>query len=188
MPRQRRKSEQSELYSQVLAAVAPKRVTPAAFDDEPAPADTTSERFAVPGPAEAESHPEPAYAASEFVDETAEDEADDVDGNREEPVEEGFGHRRLIRAQLPRHEGQVTTGRQAPDFTIRQPATGRPKRFGGRPHRGGAQFQGNRHGGGGQGQANGNVRGGGQHQGGGRPHGASPSRKRHGGGGRNRSK
>lgn len=45
-------------------------------------------------------------------------------------------HRRLIRATLPRVEGQPPQAqRQAPDFTIRQPTGGRPGRF--RPRSGG---------------------------------------------------
>jgi hypothetical protein len=108
---------------------------------------------------------------------------DDAIGNREPAVEEGPAHRRLIRAQLPRHEGQVSTARQAPDFTIRQPLT-RPKRFAARTQRP-AHFQGNRPGGG-MGNANGNVRGGAPRQGG-RPQGGG-SRQGNRPGGRNRSK
>ena len=59
---------------------------------------------------------------------------------------EGPAHRRLIRATLPRLEGQPPAARPAPDFTIRTPNTGRPNRF--RPRqqaRGAAQgFTGNR--------------------------------------------
>lgn len=51
-------------------------------------------------------------------------------------VEDGPVHRQLIRAQLPKHEGQAPASRhQAPEFTIRQPG-GRPGRFA-RGHRGG---------------------------------------------------
>ena len=41
---------------------------------------------------------------------------------RRDEHEEGPVHRPLIRAQLPRTEGQPPAPRQAPDFTIRQPA------------------------------------------------------------------
>jgi hypothetical protein len=41
-----------------------------------------------------------------------------------EPAEEGPVHRRLIRATLPRIEGQKDV-RPVPEFTIRQPGTGR---------------------------------------------------------------
>ena len=58
--------------------------------------------------------------------------------------EDGPAHRRLIRATLPRQEGQQPPARPAPDFTIRQPAAGRPNRFRPRHQRGGQPFQGNR--------------------------------------------
>ena len=54
-------------------------------------------------------------------------------------VEEGPVHRRLIRAQLPRIEGEAPV-RPIPEFTMRQP-TARPGRFG--RHGGGARFGGN---------------------------------------------
>jgi hypothetical protein len=57
-------------------------------------------------------------------------------------AEEGPVHRPLIRAILPRHEGQPASTRPAPDFTIRQPS-GRVNRFRPRHQRGGGQmFQG----------------------------------------------
>jgi len=59
---------------------------------------------------------------------------------------EGPAHRRLIRATLPRQEGQAAPSRPAPEFTIRQPAGGRPNRFRPRQQRPGGTFQGNRSG------------------------------------------
>lgn len=56
-------------------------------------------------------------------------------------VEEGPVHRRLIRATLPKIEGQPAQPRSAPDFTIRQP-TGRTNRFRPRNARGAQPFQG----------------------------------------------
>jgi len=75
---------------------------------------------------------------------------------------EGPAHRRLIRATLPRLEGQPPAPRPAPDFTIRTPATGRPNRFRARPARGGGHqpFAGNRSGSSGN-PARGGQRGGG---------------------------
>jgi hypothetical protein len=178
VPRPRKKPEQTALYSQVLAAATPKVVaTPVHTDPEPpqhvqpiaAIADETP-RAHMPSAADV-------HALFDLPDDAA------ADMNQDEPVEEGPAHRRLIRAQLPRHEGQVSTARQAPDFTIRQPATGRPKRFGARPQRG-MQFQGNRQGNIG-GNGNGNVRNGGRP--GGRPQGGAP-RAGNRSGGRNRSK
>jgi hypothetical protein len=73
------------------------------------------------------------------------EDTDDEDnrGNEEGPV-----HRPLIRASLPRSEGQPPPTRPIPEFTIRQPA-GRQNRFRPRHQRGplgggGQQFGGNR--------------------------------------------
>ena len=46
-------------------------------------------------------------------------------------------HRPLIRASLPRPDGQQPPSRPIPEFTIRQPGGGRPNRFRPRHHRGG---------------------------------------------------
>jgi hypothetical protein len=67
-------------------------------------------------------------------------EAEGTDGPADSS--EGPVHRPLIRAILPRQEGQPAATRPAPDFTIRQPA-GRVNRFRPRHQRGGGQmFQG----------------------------------------------
>ena len=107
--------------------------------------------------------------------------------------EEGPVHRPLIRASLPRPEGQQPPVRPIPEFTIRQPG-GRPGRFRPRHPRGGQQGAQNFHGGN---RGNGNFSGGpprGTRSGGGGrpPQGSMPSRmgRRQGGGGpgRKRSK
>jgi hypothetical protein len=96
-----------------------------------------------------------------------------------EDVEDGPVHRPLIRATLPRIEGQPPPTRPAPEFTLRQPQ-GRPGRFRPVHQRGAAPFHGNRSGNSGGG-------GGAQRSGGGRPPvGARPG-QRHGPG-RKRSK
>jgi hypothetical protein len=180
VPRQRRKSEKpAALYSQV-AGKGPKRVAhePAALPIDPALAtepslatDGDSPVTTVPAapdltasPAPLASIADPASPASIAVD-AAEDEAAEVE--EVEEVEEGPVHRPLIRATLPRTEGQPPPTRPAPEFTIRQPG-GRPNRF--RPrqqHGGGQQFFGNR--------SNGNMGGGGPMRGGTpRPHGGRP--------------
>jgi hypothetical protein len=186
IPRQRKKAEESTLYSQVLAGVAPKKVVPSQPTDdaqaEPEP------QVSVPVP---ESRPHAAAGVADFDALFQASEAAPP-GDDDEPVEEGPLHRRLIRAQLPRHEGQVSTTRQAPDFTIRQPTNARAKRFSGvRPHRGGAAplQSSNRQGGNGNGNSNGsgngNARGSQRH--GGRPGGSRPANNRPGGG-HNRTK
>jgi len=181
LPRQRRKSEQTALYTQVLAAVTPKKMVP-----DPLPNPVVADEDPAVGVASFEAAPvaAPAEEITEF--DALFDLPEEADGNREEPIEEGPAHRRLIRAQLPRHEGQVSTARQAPDFTIRQPNPGRPKRFGARNARGPSQFQGNRPVGG-NGNGNGNSRGPGGQRHGSRPQGSSRPGNRPGGG-RNRSK
>jgi translation initiation factor IF-2 len=204
VPRQRRKNETpAALYSQVLAN-GPKRVAHEDHEDASKGAETAAPMaVAAPpddhGDEESRETLEPAVAASgehepppEQSDEGSADENADADSERDE--EDGPIHRRLIRASLPRPEGQQPPARPIPEFTIRQPG-GRPNRFRPRHQRGpgggGQQF------GGGGNRSNGNVpggppRGGGMRSGGGRPpQGAVPQRmsgRRHGPGGRKRSK
>jgi hypothetical protein len=107
------------------------------------------------------------------------DEAPDEEGPAEER-EEGPVHRPLIRASLPRPEGQPPPTRPTPEFTIRQPG-GRQNRFRPRQQRGGQPFQG---------RPNGNLPGGPMRSGprqGGRPPASSRLAKSFGGG-RKRSK
>jgi hypothetical protein len=193
IPSQRRKTETpAALYAQVLAT-GPKRVT---HDSAPSPdassvgADTMSEDeetessaaalVAVPGGTVPD-------AEEQNADQGDADEGD-VDGREEE---DGPVHRPLIRASLPKIDGAPPPSRQIPEFTIRQPG-GRPaNRFRPRHQRGGAgggqQFQGNRsHGGG---NVPGGSRGGMRSSGGRPPQGhGGPQARRHGPGGRKRSK
>jgi hypothetical protein len=220
VPRQRRKAETpAALYSQVLAN-GPKRVSHDGVSngnnhsksDAPAPVDTAPDDTVTDDAATDDvvaddiqqvpaavntSFPAVASAPAHDVDDIElddDDEDGDVNGNR---ADEGPVHRPLIRASLPRQDGQQPPPRPIPEFTIRQPA-GRPNRFrprhqgGGAGQRsgggGGQQFQGNR--------SNGNAPGGparGMRPGGGRPphgaHGAAPQRlARRNGPGRKRSK
>jgi hypothetical protein len=175
VPRQRKKSDTpSALYAQV-AASAPKRVVHESVD---APADIESTKpLAAEPPAEPEPPPAPIAAAPERDAEPIVSEPDEEDDAARE--DEGPVHRPLIRASLPRPEGQQPPARPIPEFTIRQPG-GRPNRFRPRHQRGGAVFSGNN-------RSNGNF--GGPMRGNVRPQGASSRMaKRHGGGGRKRSK
>ena len=176
VPRQRRKSEKpAALYSQV-AATGPKRVAhepalatePAIAPSEPSlPIDRDSPVATAPADADRTSSVGPpvsivaeAAPAADAVD-AADNEVAEV-----EELEDGPVHRPLIRATLPRPEGQPPPSRPAPDFTIRQPG-GRPNRFRPRHQQGGQQFFGNR--------SNGNMSGGGPTRGGApRPHGGRP--------------
>jgi hypothetical protein len=167
VPRQRRKSEKpAALYSQVAAA-GPKRVAhePALAPTEPSlPIDGDSPAATAPADADRTSSvaPPASIAAQASPASDAVDAADD----EVEELEDGPVHRPLIRATLPRQEGQPPPSRPAPDFTIRQPG-GRPNRFRPRHQQGGQQFFGNR--------SNGNMSGGGPTRGGApRPHGGRP--------------
>ena len=169
VPRQRKKSDApSALYSQVLAN-APKKVAHEAGAED--------NEMDESGNAEPQDPAPPMAAAEGEQDVPAADAAADIDRDEDdrEDVEEGPVHRPLIRATLPRPEGQPPPTRPAPEFTIRQPG-GRQNRFRHRHGRGGQPFQGNR--------ANGGMPGGGmpRHGGGRPPQGAMPSRlaKRHG--------
>ncbi len=185
IPRQRKKAEESTLYSQVLAGVSPKKVVSPQNPTEDVQAEPEPQ-VSVPVP---EAHPRAAAGVADF-EALFEASSEPPSSGDDEPVEEGPLHRRLIRAQLPRHEGQVSTTRQAPDFTIRQPTPARAKRFGAaRPHRGGAApFQAsNRQGGNGNGNSNGNGNARGAQRHGTRQGGSRPGNNRPGGG-HNRTK
>jgi hypothetical protein len=195
VPRQRRKSETpAALYAQVLAT-GPKRVTheaapaangPSAVAVSPAPEDTLIE------PAVPEVEAVAAPDQVERVEPSDADESDDPADDQSRDDEEGPVHRPLIRASLPKIGGVPPPARQIPEFTIRQPG-GRPaNRFRPRHQRGGVggggqQFQGNRsHGGG---NAHGGPRGGPRSNGGRPPQGQGGGQmRRHGQGGRKRSK
>ena len=186
VPRQRKKTDTpAVLYAQALAN-GPKKVphhssNEANADQHADERDEVIEEIAEPievtqvAPSSPEPEPfaAPQAAAPVDVDDDAVPEERDEDG-----IEEGPVHRRLIRAQLPRLEGQPPAARPAPDFTIRQPG-GRPNRFRPRHQRGGGgggggMFQGNR--------SNGNIAGGPMRSGsgggprpnGGRPQGGAP--------------
>src|SRR5665213_1210364 len=136
MPRLRRKTESpAALAAQGFGA--PKlhehAQKPASEDDAP-PVAADEAHDAVPALAEL-------HATSDVN--IADVDADaDMDGDNDaQPngADEGPVHRRLIRASLPRIEGQAPPTRPNPEFTIRQPNNGRQNRFRPRP---GGQGQG----------------------------------------------
>jgi len=133
VPRQRKKDTPAALTSQILAA-APKRVA----HDEPHPDGFDDGHHGSPEEMMDDMPPHDEQRAVAPKGETdvplhSEDEvSEDVD--REPQEDDGPIHRRLIRASLPRPEGQQPPARPIPEFTIRQPG-GRQNRF--RPrHRG----------------------------------------------------
>jgi hypothetical protein len=203
VPRQRRTNDApAALYAQV-AAGAPKRIAHDHPPDDPGDtgdAGDSLESDAVEAMSESASNngsgtndPQVVVETShaEDVVETVEPADDNESLGEDDSARDAEGdgpiHRRLIRASLPRPEGQQPPARPIPEFTIRQPG-GRQNRF--RPRQG-------RGGGGGQGQhghqfgsnrSNGNmggVRGGRPGGGGG---GGMMNRRGQGGGGRKRSK
>jgi hypothetical protein len=127
-PRRRKTPETSALYREVLADM------PEAPPAPPAPVSSASDGSVVAASSEDEVMPQPAAATTD--EEMADDAVD-------EPREEGPVHRPLIRATLPRPEGQKEV-RQVTDFTIRHNA-GRGGQFrGDRSQRaGGANGNGN---------------------------------------------
>jgi hypothetical protein len=160
VPRQRRKSETpAALYSQVLAN-APKRVAHGELSagangsngihpaEDVAAADMTEDVMVEPSGGVADvldEQPQQAAEVGERLD--SPEDTDEETGDNRGNEEEGPVHRPLIRASLPRHEGQPPPTRPIPEFTIRQPA-GRQNRFRPRHQRGpaggGQQFGGNR--------------------------------------------
>jgi uncharacterized membrane protein YgcG len=153
-PLRKKKDANGALYDEVLAGVLkPKHEPVEVVEAVAAPSAPQLEAAA----AEPESTPEP-------------------DAQPEpEPVAFGWGHRQLIRAQLPRVEGQApVVPRPLPDFTIRQQ--------GARGYGQANQSNGNgsrRHGQGGGGHSHGNGHGGGQGRGGRDQGGRSNGRPRH---------
>ena len=193
VPRQRRKSETpAGLYAQV-AANGPKRVA----HETVTAGHVHEEQEIVAEEIESgdDGHEDYARTAEgdppEALDNGDSGDSGNRNGSAQPPgdEEEGPVHRPLIRASLPRPEGQQPPARPIPEFTIRQPA-GRPGRFRPRHQRGGQQGQ-QFYGGGNRGNGIGNfagsprgARSGGAQGNGGRP----PMGRRQGGGGSNRNR
>lgn len=180
VPRQRKKADTPAALYNHVASGAPKRVV---HDLEPNGAGA---------PEEASSAPPTAPTVEPVPDALIESEraAGPEDADPQLGLDdEGPVHRPLIRASLPRPEGQQPPQRPIPEFTIRQPA-GRHNRFRARHQRGAMQYQGNRSNGGplrgssGSSGSSGASGSSGSRHGGSRP----PVMKRHGPGGRKRSK
>jgi hypothetical protein len=197
MPRLRRKTQTpAALAAQGLAASVPKLHEPEApvrpgADDSPLepPPNELPEDIELTGTLQANdaSEANEANEANDEMNEAGSQERREGEGEEagdDRNREEGPVHRPLIRASLPRPEGQPPPSRPATDFTIRQPA-GRQNRFRQRFQQGG-QFQSNR----GNGNFGGSGRGGASRQGGGRPQqgGAGPRNQRRQDSGRKRSR
>ncbi len=171
LPRRRKKDDTaSSLYKEVLAGHLASDAPHVSELDPDLPGAAMPVAAPAPTPVDVESAPPPVPAAAAPVrDDVREgpdvDEPDELD--TEQPaVEEGPVHRPLIRAQLPRIEGQKEE-RRLPEFTIRQRAGGNGHFRGGMKSQRPAGHGGNAHGGG-----NGNRPHGGQRFAGPRPAGA----------------
>jgi hypothetical protein len=167
LPRLRRKTEPpAALAAQGFGA-------PKLHDQASRPEHEGSSEPATEAGAVAEDVSEPAYegepvAAADAPEGDAGDAAD-TDDNGQPTPDEGPVHRRLIRASLPRTEGQAPPTRPNPEFTIRQPNNNRQNRFRPRHQRGGPQ------------QSNGNGSGNRSFGGGFSGHGQRPHRQQGGG-------
>jgi hypothetical protein len=178
LPKRRKKETTSALFKEVLAGHLASDATPIVPELEPEAVEASA---SLPPEPVVEAAPEPVAAppAPDVQDLPANEQREHIE--REEPpqVEEGPVHRPLIRAQLPRIEGQKEE-RRLPEFTIRQRGAGNGHFRGGmkaqRPGGHGGSSGGNRSrfsasrsaGPGGRGQGGGRGAGGGFRSGGGR--------------------
>lgn len=137
-PQRRKKAAPGALYQEVLGGL-PRKTPPQAASGASSPA---SDDLSEPPLPVLEPEPEAPVAAIEPEEDSVPVAA---------AAEEGPVHRPLIRATLPRPEGQAPV-RQAPEFTMRQPLP-RPGRFrpgrpgrpgGGGPDAAGFRFNGRR--------------------------------------------
>jgi len=178
VPKRRKKESPAALYKEVLAGMPETEAAPILASAAPAAADTVAidpdlDRPAASAPEAAIETPAVAEAPQPQIQRAAAPQPAPVSAAEAEStgaveVEEGPVHRPLIRAQLPRIEGQKEE-RRLPEFTIRQAPRG-PGHFrgadprmkqqrpggpgngnGNRPH-GGTRFAGSRPPGPGRGQ------------------------------------
>lgn len=125
IPAQRRKKTESALFTQVLDGLqAPLRVAPELMSDTdpPPPSDAAGDSL-LAEPAGDDGR-EPLAIRVAGPEGASQDGADELVPLRDE----GPVRRSLIRATLPRPEGQPAPTRTLPNFTIRQPTNGRGNR------------------------------------------------------------
>ncbi len=138
VPRVRRKSD-------TPAALAAQGFgVPKLHDQGTKPASPAPESGPAVPPADTVEHEPASLAADDAGAVDADALADMPDDVTPQPLDEGPVHRRLIRASLPRVEGQAPPTRPNPEFTIRQPNNNRQNRFRSRPGRGPMPSGGNR--------------------------------------------
>ncbi|HUF46786.1 MAG TPA: hypothetical protein VMM93_03160 [Vicinamibacterales bacterium] len=160
VPRRRKKDESEALYEQVLSDVTGTLVPPRPADAAPVPVSASA----------AEPH-----AGPDDEEPTPGERGDDQAASQDAAPGEDLwtGHRRLIRASLPRSDNEPPPPRPIPEFTMHQ----RQRGNGFRPRGWSGDSQGNNsQGNGGQGRG-GQSPGGGRH----RPSGGRPGGSRGGG-------
>src|SRR3954468_13484470 len=124
VPKRRKKETTGTLYKEVLAGQPNAEVPALAAEPEPPEATEADQPIlsadAIDLPSEAViDQDETAPGSEQAIEKEAHDEEDEP----QPEIEEGPVHRPLIRAQLPRIEGQKEE-RRAPEFTIRQRGNG----------------------------------------------------------------
>jgi hypothetical protein len=146
IPAQRRKKASSGLFGQVLEGLQPARLSAHSevieIPPEPDVAVEVDDHIVAVSEAPVESLSLAAMSESEPAamppPPAVVNAAPAAEGD--EPIrEDGPVRRPLIRATLPRHEGQVPVARAMPEFTIRQPTNGRGGHRPGGRRRGGPQ-------------------------------------------------
>jgi hypothetical protein len=164
-PVKKKKDGNGALYDEVLAGVLKPKHEPVAA--EPVDVRPSPVAVAVAPPSE---DPEPVLTAAVV--------ADVAPATEPEPVAFAWGHRPLIRAQLPRTEGQApVVPRPLPEFTIRQQGA---RGYGQANHTGhGSRRHGQGNGSQPHGNGNGNGHGGGHRRGGRDQGGRAQGRPRH---------
>lgn len=173
VPKRRKKETPGALYKEVLAGMPEQDAAPAlASPASPAIVET-------PAPVPVAADPEPIPEPSDVQADASETALDDDDTQPAFPVEDGPVHRQLLRAKLPRPEGQKDA-RPLPEFTVRQSAGRGNGHFRGPKPRGGGVDPRAMSGRGNGGPSNGN-RGSGMGRGGGF-HGPRPGQHRNPGG------
>src|SRR5262245_29447430 len=128
VPRQRRKTSAPAALAAPIVASGPKRIA----HESPSESLAADQVSSLAREEDGDRDP-PHYAAAASEESPAALESDDSDDESDEPGEDperesGPVHRPLIRASLPRPEGQPPPTRPVPEFTIRQPG-GRAGRF-----------------------------------------------------------
>jgi hypothetical protein len=173
VPRRKKTDVPVALDDQVLADASPAQLVPTKTQ--------SSDKMPVPLAAAADSPDDPAVSEDNRDDRPGQDGATETAADEQQPEtrsdEVWSAHRPLIRATLPRTEGEPPTPRPIPEFTMHQRRT-----------RGGHGFRQNWQGNGGNGfSGNGFRPGGGRSahgQGQGQGHGNGPGHGRHESGGR----